>query len=92
MIPLSNVCTFPDQPLKIITAVTNIATTGAATAEVPESQIAAILEFRYGDGLVYLPRHLPTMLLDVARSNGFIDGEGYLTRKGRALIARYHYA
>ncbi len=55
-----------------------------------ESQIAAVLEYRYGDGLVYLPRNQPKTLYTLARKNGFIDAEGYLTRKGRVLLARYH--
>jgi hypothetical protein len=59
---------------------------------VPESQIAALLECRFGDGMVYLPRHLPKVLFSTAMERGFIDREGYLTRKGRALLARYHFA
>ena len=56
-----------------------------------ESHIAAILEYRYGDGMVYLPHNKPHELLSLARKNGYIDQEGYLTRKGRTLIARYHF-
>jgi len=59
--------------------------------EVPESHIAALLQYRYGDGLVYLPRQRSTDLYNLAREQGYIDPGGYLTRKGRALIARYHY-
>ncbi|MEX2525858.1 MAG: hypothetical protein WD750_12930 [Gammaproteobacteria bacterium] len=59
--------------------------------ELPESQIAALLEYRFGDGLVYLPKNRSRALYSQARQHGFIDEEGYLTRKGRALIARYHY-
>jgi hypothetical protein len=57
----------------------------------PENQIAMILHYRYGDGTVYLPRHRPTSMYSEAKSRGFIDAEGYVTRKGRALIARYKY-
>ncbi len=57
----------------------------------PESQIAMILQYRYGDGLVYLPKHKPSSLYSEAHTRGFIDAEGYVTRKGRALIARYKY-
>ena len=57
----------------------------------PESQIAMILEYRYGDGMVYLPRHKPNSLYSEAKLRGYIDAEGYLTRKGRALIARFKY-
>ena len=57
----------------------------------PESQIAMILKYRYGDGFVYLPRHKPNSAYSEAKSRGFIDADGYVTRKGRALIARYKY-
>lgn len=57
----------------------------------PENQIAMILHYRYGDGTVYLPRHRPSSMYTEAKSRGFIDAEGYVTRKGRALIARYKY-
>jgi hypothetical protein len=56
-----------------------------------EARIARLLEHRYGDGLVYLPREWPEQLLGMARQFGFIDAEGYLTRKGRTLLARYHF-
>jgi len=59
--------------------------------EAPESQIATILQYRYGDGLVYLPRNKPKSLYNQAIQNGYIDAEGYLTRKGRALMAQYKY-
>jgi len=62
-----------------------------AQQEAAESQIATILQYRYGDGLVYLPRHKPKSLYTQAIQDGFIDAEGYLTRKGRTLIARYKY-
>jgi hypothetical protein len=58
--------------------------------EISESHIAAILEHRYGDGMAYLPRTHPAKLMALARQRGFIDTEGYLTRKGRALLARHH--
>lgn len=57
----------------------------------PENQIAMILHYRYGDGTVYLPKHRPSSMYSEAKSRGFIDAEGYVTRKGRALIARYKY-
>lgn len=57
-----------------------------------ESDIAKILEFRYGDGLVYLPSNQPESLFKVAKTKGFIDQEGYLTRKGRYLLAKYQFA
>jgi len=63
----------------------------ATKPDIPESQIAALLQYRYGDGLVYLPRHRSRTLYDQARQEGYVDAGGYLTRKGRALIARYQY-
>lgn len=59
--------------------------------EQPESQIATILAYRYGDGMVSLPRHKPNTFYSEAKLRGYIDAEGYVTRKGRALIARYKY-
>lgn len=55
-----------------------------------EALIAAALEYRFGDGLVSLPRRQLNKLNDIAQKRGFVDKEGYLTRKGRALLARYH--
>ena len=60
------------------------------SSEIPESQIAAILEYRYGSGMVHLPRKNLSQLIALAKQRGFIDAEDYLTRKGRALLARYH--
>lgn len=57
--------------------------------ELGERQVAELLECRYGDGMVYLPKTKPRQLLSIAKSSGFIDAEGYLTRKGRVLLARY---
>ena len=56
-----------------------------------DAQIAAVLHYRYGDGLVYLPKNRFMDLYLQARNIGYIDGEGYLTRKGRALLARFQY-
>ncbi|GEM_PF-1011251 len=57
-----------------------------------ESDIVKVLEYRYGDGLVYLPKHQPESLFNMAKIKGFVDQEGYLTRKGRTLLARYQFA
>lgn len=57
-----------------------------------ESDIAKVLEYRYGDGLVYLPKRLPETLFEIAKNQGFIDQEGYLTRKGRGLLAKYQFS
>jgi len=71
--------------------VTQTETNTTTEPELPESQIAALLEYRFGDGLVYLPKNRSGDLYSQARRHGFINEEGYLTRKGRALLARYHY-
>jgi hypothetical protein len=60
------------------------------SSEISESQIAAILEHRYGEGMVCLPRKRLGELIELAKQLGFIDAEDYLTRKGRTLLARYH--
>jgi hypothetical protein len=56
-----------------------------------ESDIAVLLEHRYGDGIVYLPKGGPKELYARAVKQGFISEDGYLTRKGRALLARCRY-
>ncbi|NKB38168.1 MAG: hypothetical protein GKR93_13565 [Gammaproteobacteria bacterium] len=63
---------------------------GQNSQAVPEAQIAAVLEHQFGAGIAQLPRQRPAKLLELAQKHGFIDGAGYLTRKGRALLARYH--
>jgi len=60
--------------------------------EIEESQIAALLRSRFGDGMVYLSRYLPATLLEVAMRGGYVDAEGYLTRRGRTLLSRYDNA
>jgi hypothetical protein len=60
--------------------------------EISEQQIAMILEYRFGDGQVYLPRNNSNHLYFLAKKLGFIDIEGYLTRKGRSLLARYYFS
>lgn len=57
-----------------------------------EPEIAKLLEHRYGDGMVYLPKQQPQMLMELAKTNGFVDQEGYLTRRGRSLLAKYHFS
>lgn len=56
-----------------------------------DSRIAAVLHYRYGDGFVYLPKRHAKDLYLMARKMGYIDSDGYLTRKGRALLARFQY-
>lgn len=54
-----------------------------------ESAIAKLLDHRYGDGIVYEPRdHTRRGLLQAAIAGGFVSEEGFVTRKGRALLAR----
>lgn len=53
-----------------------------------ESAIAKLLDHRYGDGIVYEPRHSNHDLLRAAIAAGFVSVDGYVTRKGRALLAR----
>lgn len=55
-----------------------------------ESAIAQLLNHRYGDGRVYIPRDQPAQLLHKAIAAGFVSEEGYVTRKGRALLAGRH--
>jgi len=57
-----------------------------------ERDIANLLQFHYGDGLVYLPSNQSESLLRMAKNLGFIDSEGYLTKKGRFLIAKYQFS
>lgn len=62
-----------------------------AEKEVHESQIAALLEARFGDGLMYLTKNNSYSLYNKAIELGFVDSEGYLTRKGRALLTRHRF-
>ena len=59
--------------------------------QIVESDIAQALQYRYGDGLVYLPKNQPESLYKQAANQGFVDQEGYLTRKGRNLLAKYQF-
>ena len=56
-----------------------------------ETQIAMILQNRYGDGTVYLPRHKSSAFYAEAKQQAYIDADGYITRKGRALIAKHTF-
>ena len=56
-----------------------------------ESEIAAMLEARFGDGLMYLSRNNSRSLFQKAVEMGFIDHEGYLTRKGRSLLTHHRF-
>lgn len=57
-----------------------------------EHELVEVLEHRFGDGIVYVPKEGGS----AARRNfvravelGYISEDGYLTRKGRALVARH---
>lgn len=61
-------------------------------AEYEETQIAAALRCQFADGKDCLPRNVIARLLERAVTSGFVDQDGFLTRRGRLLLARYHYA
>jgi hypothetical protein len=60
--------------------------------EFEETQIAAALRCQFADGTDCLPRHVISRLLEMAVASGFVDHDGFLTRRGRLLLARHHYA
>ncbi|MGE0384518.1 MAG: hypothetical protein AB7Q97_07275 [Gammaproteobacteria bacterium] len=49
-----------------------------------------MLGFRFGDGAVYLPQPEYRSTLDLAIREGFVSEEGYVTRRGRALLADFN--
>ena len=53
-----------------------------------ENAIAKLLNQRYGDGIVYAPRERERDVMQAAIAGGFVSDEGFVTRKGRALLAR----
>lgn len=53
-----------------------------------ETRMAGLLGRRYGDGTLYLAPGSRRDLIDIAIELGFLSEEGFLTRKGRALVAR----
>ena len=61
------------------------------TSESVVSEIAAMLEAQYGEGLMYQSKTNSRMLYKKAIDMGFVDQEGYLTRKGRSLLTQYRY-
>ena len=54
-----------------------------------EQAIARLLSCRYGDGGIYLPRRAQQSdtLVD-AIADGFVSVDGFITRKGRRLLAQ----
>ena len=54
--------------------------------------IARLLAHRYGDGVVYIPRERGNRgLLEHAVADGFVSADGFVTRKGRNLLARRNF-
>ncbi|MDQ3564669.1 MAG: hypothetical protein M3436_11175 [Pseudomonadota bacterium] len=54
-----------------------------------EIALAKILGHHYGDGTVYVPRGTPRALYRSCLRQGFISEDGFVTRRGRKLLARY---
>ena len=55
-----------------------------------DQAIARLISRRYGDGGVYVPRqHSRRGSLAEAIAKGFVSEEGFLTSKGRRLLARF---
>ena len=57
-----------------------------------EHEIAKVIAHHYGDGGVYLPRteqRLGTLRRAIAA--GFVTPDGFITRKGRRLLARIEF-
>ena len=52
-------------------------------------ELARVLQHRYGDGTVYLPRAGARPVLRFCMQLGLVSDEGFITRKGRELVARY---
>ena len=54
------------------------------------AELAQLLSHRFGDGTIYLPAGVPRQVFSLATHLGYISEDGYLTRKGRDLLSRYH--
>ncbi|MEQ8235068.1 MAG: hypothetical protein RLW61_15020 [Gammaproteobacteria bacterium] len=55
-----------------------------------EQSIARVIARRYGDGGIYLPRRQDQRdALRRAIDAGFVSADGFLTRAGRRLVARW---
>jgi len=57
--------------------------------DLKEPQIVEVLSHRYGDGNIYIPSGAPRELWARAFELGYISEDGYITRKGRELLAQY---
>ena len=54
-----------------------------------ERELVRVLACRYGDGTVYLPKGMPGMPFFACQELGLISADGFITRAGRELAARY---
>lgn len=52
-----------------------------------DRDIARLLANRYGDGTVYLPSGASIALYRSSIERGFVSAEGFITTKGRRLLA-----
>ena len=57
-----------------------------------EASLAALLERRYGDGLVYLQCREDRLLLKKAVRMGLVTDDGYVTAQGKRYAATYTLA
>jgi hypothetical protein len=64
-------------------------TTGKGEGDLGEARIVALLRHHYGDGGVYVPEGGARAVFLEASRLGFINEDGYLTRKGRQLLAQH---
>ena len=48
-----------------------------------------LLKNHFGDGSVYVPNGASSELLQMAKSKGYVNEEGYLTREGRSLVSQH---
>jgi hypothetical protein len=51
--------------------------------------MVALLRHHYGDGGVYVPEGGARRVFVAATRLGYISEDGYLTRKGRELLAKH---
>ncbi len=56
-----------------------------------EVEIASVLRHHYGDGDLYLPEGTPESVVHKAIALGYLSEDGYLTRKGRDLLAQHEF-
>lgn len=62
---------------------------GAVGADAVDTQVIELLGHRYADGLVYFGEASERGVFDRAVRLGLVSRDGYLTREGRAIVARY---